>query len=343
MSLSTWFTRAVPRLHRRCLSTFSSSSSSELLSSISGPGSTGDLEFSAKLWINNELVDAEGGRTIAVRSPVNDEVFAELADGSAVDVNSAVDSARRCFESDHWSAPELVSQRAAVLRAMAVDMRENKEAIARVETLDCGKPLSEADGDIDFCADVCEYYASLAEKVLCNNGSADIGGSAEHTDGDGDFLTQTGTEAVGVVGMITPWNFPLMQSVLKVAPALAAGCSMVLKPAPLASLSSVLLGVVAARAGAPPGALNVITGGPGGDVQLAGAASGKAEGGGAGPALSRHPGLDKLSFTGSGPVGSALLRESSSHLRPTSLELGGKVCSCHVCPLSVFCTARGCP
>lgn len=302
------------------------SSSPALLSSISGAGSTGELDFSAKLWIDNELVDAEGGRTIAVRSPADDKVFAELADGSASDVDAAVDSARRCFDGAEWSAPELVNRRAAVLRAMAADLRANKADIARVESLDCGKPLGEADGDIDFCADVCEYYADVAERVLGSGAVTAIGdhSNVEHPDGDADFLTQSGTEAVGVVGMITPWNFPLMQSVLKVAPALAAGCSMVLKPSPLASLSSVLLGAVAARAGAPPGALNVVTGGPGGDVQLAGAELGKADGVGAGPALSQHPGLDKLSFTGSGPVGSVLLRESSAHLRPTSLELGGK-------------------
>ena len=176
-------------------------------------------------------------------------------------------------------------------------------------------------------------------------------------------------EPVGVVGCITPWNFPLMQAVVKVAPALAAGCSVVLKPSPLASLTCVLLGEVAQEAGLPPGALNIVTGGPPGPPNLGGKAAAAAAavrdgdgdgveedpfahligrynaqapaeaGGGRGSGnssldgldgdatgvrLARHPGIDKLSFTGSGATGAALLSDGAGLLRPTGLELGGK-------------------
>uniref|UniRef100_A0A7S2SHB5 Aldehyde dehydrogenase domain-containing protein n=1 Tax=Rhizochromulina marina TaxID=1034831 RepID=A0A7S2SHB5_9STRA len=193
------------------------------------------------------------------------------------------------------------TDRGKALHRMAHQIREERLDLARWETLDCGKPLAESLADMDACADFFSYYAEIAPKAL-ESESLPV-----PEDGVSSHLTK---EPVGVVGCITPWNFPLMQAVVKVAPALAAGCSVVLKPSPWASLTCLHLGRIAASSGVPPGVLNVITGGP--------------PGGDAGVILGQHPDLDKLSFTGSGPTGQALLHASAENLRPTSLELGGK-------------------
>ncbi|CAL1149169.1 unnamed protein product [Cladocopium goreaui] len=161
-------------------------------------------------------------------------------------------------------------------------------------------------GDLGVCADTFDYYAEMAPKIMK---------TSHPSTGTAEFYARIESEPLGVIGCITPWNFPLMQAVLKVAPALAAGCSVVLKPSPLASLTCCALGELVAAAGAPPGALNVITGGP--PEALEG-------GGSSGQYLIDHHMLDKVSFTGSGTAGQKMLEASASKLRPTCLELGGK-------------------
>ena len=248
-----------------------------------------------------------------VHSPINGQVISELANASSKDVDLAVRSAKRCFDdlangTGGWpgSPP---ADRALVLDNMASGLRSRMEEFSHVESLDCGKPLAESRADIEACASFFEYYADLiskggfltAERLPCPEDGV-----------EGRLLR----EPVGVVGMITPWNFPLMQAVVKVAPALAAGCSMILKPSPLSSMTCLMMGDLARDAGAPPGALNIITGGPPGPTND--------DGESCGVALGRHKGLDKMSFTGSGPTGTALLHEGANLLRPTGLELGGK-------------------
>ena len=133
------------------------------------------------------------------------------------------------------------------MRAMAGTLREQLEDFAKVESMDCGKPLTESRADIEMCADVLEYYADLAPAKLAPD---------KLDTPDADYHAQIIKEPVGVAGLVTPWNFPLMQAVLKVAPAMAAGCTMVLKPSPWASLTCVMLGDVLRTAGAPPGVVN---------------------------------------------------------------------------------------
>eukprot|EP00937_MAST-01D_sp_MAST-1D-sp2_P004444 g4444.t1 len=263
-----------------------------------------------RLFIDNEYVDAEGGATLPVVAPATGAELTTIAHASAADVDRAVQSARACFDTSGWpQAP--AADRAAVLQRVADELRERTAELAEIETRDCGKPLAEAEGDIGFCADTFEYYANTAPAALADEPLAVPAGEGA---GD-DFGAVLRAEALGVVGAVTPWNFPLMQTAAKVAPALAAGCAMVLKPSPLASLTSLALGEIVAGAGAVSGALNVVTGGPPDEL---------AAGGSTGQSLIDHALLDKVSFTGSGAAGQLMLRASAPHLRPTNLELGGK-------------------
>ena len=240
---------------------------------------------SGQLWIDGGYCNAEGGATLPVLSPRDGEQIAAIANASASDVDSAVAAARRCFESGWGDASNLV-ERTAILKALAAAIREpsTMAVLSELESLDCGKPLGEAEGDIGACAGYFDYFADIAPQAL----------KAEplETGSDEPFAASLTKEPVGVVGCVTPWNYPLMQAVLKVAPALAAGCTVVLKPAPNASLACVALGQLAADAGLPAGALNIITGGPPDTLDAAGSTTGQT--------LIDHAGLDKLSFTGSG-------------------------------------------
>ncbi|CAK9096858.1 Betaine aldehyde dehydrogenase 1 (OsBADH1) [Durusdinium trenchii] len=256
------------------------------------------ISRTSRLFIDNQYVEAEGGR-LPVLSPVDGKPFASIAHASARDVDRAVQSARRCFDHDCWPQQD-VQARVEILKRIAAALRtpEATVTVAVIESRDCGKPFSESQGDLGVCADTFDYYAEVAPETMKTTYPS-VGAGATH------FYARC----------ITPWNFPLMQAVLKVAPALAAGCAVVLKPSPLASLTCCALGELVAAAGAPPGALNVITGGP--PEVLEG-------GGSTGQYLIDHSMLDKVSFTGSGSAGQKMLEASASKLRPTCLELGGK-------------------
>ena len=277
------------------------------------------------LFIDNEFSPAEAGRTLPVYSPRDGSIVAEIANATPSDVDRAVASAQRCFralecgDSQHNWPGSTPAYRGAILRRMAVGLRERLEEFAWLETIDCGKPLAESRADMEACASFFDYYADL---VTPNAGSSLRGGHLVPQDLDCPESAVSASllrEPIGVVGCITPWNFPLMQAVVKVAPALAAGCSVVLKPSPLASLTCILLGELARDADLPPGALNIVTGGPlnSNDVGPPGEVA-------TGVALAEHRGLDKLSFTGSGATGKELLQVGAGLLRPTGLELGGK-------------------
>ncbi|MEL6206099.1 MAG: aldehyde dehydrogenase family protein, partial [Pseudomonadota bacterium] len=198
-------------------------------------------------------------------------------------------------------------ERARILRAMADEIAARTDELARLEVLDNGKPLPEAVWDIEDCAGVFRFYADLAER-LDNEGPENLPVDDPH------FTSRVVKEPVGVAGAIIPWNFPLLMAAWKVAPALAAGCTMVLKPSELTPLTALELGDIAGRAGLPKGVLNVVTGfGPE-----------------AGKPLSEHPGVDKLAFTGSVPTGSQIMAAAAKDVKAVSLELGGKS------PLVVF-------
>jgi aldehyde dehydrogenase (NAD+) len=250
-----------------------------------------------RLLIGGEWQDAESGRTFETYNPATGEVLARVAEGDAADIDRAVSAARAAFESGEWA--ELSGRaRGRHLYRIADALEAEAEALARLETLNNGKPLREARAfDIAGAIDCFRYYAGWADKI-----------EGEVLPIPGPFLNYTRREPVGVCGQIIPWNYPLQMAAWKVAPALACGNTVVLKPAEQTPLTALELGRIAGQAGLPPGVLNIVPG----------------FGETAGAALVRHPNVDKIAFTGSTPVGKAIQKEAASSLKRISLELGGK-------------------
>ena len=250
-----------------------------------------------RLWIGGEWADAEDGATFPSVNPATEEVIAEVAEAGERDIDRAVRAARRALRDDSWrrASPH---RRSRLLWKLADLVDANADELGLLETRDNGKPHFEARRiDVPSVAQTFRYYAGLADKV-----------QGDTIPVPGPFLNYTLREPVGVVGAIVPWNFPLSMASWKVAPALACGNTVVLKPAEQTPLTALRLGELAAEAGFPPGALNVVPG----------------HGERAGAALVRHPGVDAISFTGSTEVGRAIMREAAGTLKKVSLELGGK-------------------
>ena len=254
----------------------------------------------SELYIDGQWVKPIQGGSFKVINPATEEVIHHAPAGTAEDVDIAVKAARRAFDIDGW--PQTTgSQRAVYLRAIADGIRTRQQELARLEVLDNGKPFPEADWDVADAAGCFDFYAGLAEQ-LDNNPQEPIALS------DSRFTSKAVKEPIGVAGAIIPWNYPLLMAAWKVAPALAAGCTIVLKPAELTSLTALELGAIANGAKLPPGVLNIVTG----------------SGSVAGQAIIDHKGVDKLAFTGSGPVGSKIMEAASRDIKRISLELGGK-------------------
>ncbi|NKL66570.1 aldehyde dehydrogenase family protein [Rhizobium leguminosarum] len=254
----------------------------------------------SELYIDGQWVKPVKGGSCQVINPATEEVIHRIAAATAEDVDLAVTAARRAFDRDGW--PKLTgAQRASYLRAIAAGIRARQAEIARLEVLDNGKPFPEADWDVADAAGCFDFYAGLAEQ-LDNNPEEAIALP------DARFTSKAVREPIGVAGAIIPWNYPLLMAAWKVAPALAAGCTIVLKPAELTSLTALELAAVADQAGLPPGVLNIVTGA--GSV--------------AGQAIIDHGQVDKLAFTGSGPVGSKIMAAAARDIKRVSLELGGK-------------------
>ncbi|MFC0804892.1 aldehyde dehydrogenase family protein [Ensifer sp. P24N7] len=252
------------------------------------------------LFIDGKWVAPVKGGTFEIVNPATEEVIHKAAAASAEDVDIAVTAARRAFDKDGW--PKLSGrERARYLRAIADGIRARQGEIARLEVIDNGKPLPEADWDVADAAGCFDFYAGLAEQ-LDNDPEEPIALA------DARFTSKAVREPIGVAGAIIPWNYPLLMAAWKVAPALAAGCTVVLKPAEVTSLTALELAAVADEAGLPPGVLNIVTGA--GSV--------------AGQALIDHKAVDKLAFTGSGPVGSKIMAAAARDIKRVSLELGGK-------------------
>ena len=239
---------------------------------------------------------AESGRYFETVDPATERVIARVAEGDAADIDAAVASARDALEGE-WGHMK-ASERGRLLLKWADLIRDRQEALIELESLDSGKPVSAIRRqDLPAVLDTLTYYAGWADKI---NGQVIPART--------DALTYTLREPVGVVGAIVPWNFPLMIGMWKIAPALACGCTVVLKPAELTSLTALELGELALAAGIPPGVLNVVPG------------FGKT----AGAALVEHSGVDKVTFTGSPAVGRQILRAAAGNLKRVTLELGGK-------------------
>jgi len=253
-----------------------------------------------QLFINGDWVDAASGQVFDVVDPSNREVFHQVARGGAEDIDAAVKAARAAFDTGPW--PRMSgAERAAILRKMGDEIARRTDELARLEVRDNGKPLPEAVWDIEDTAGCFHFYADLAER-LDNSSQQDIELPME------EFTAKAVKEPVGVAGAIIPWNFPMLMGAWKVAPALAAGCTVVLKPSELTPLTPLEFGSAAEAAGLPAGALNIVTGlGPE-----------------AGQPLTEHPDVDKLAFTGSVPTGSKIMATAARDIKTLSLELGGK-------------------
>ena len=249
------------------------------------------------LWIDNESVPSASGGTFTTTNPATGEVLAEVAEGTAEDVARAVESAHAALASKAWRRTD-AHKRSRLLWRLADLIERDAQAIAETETRDNGKPIFESRYvDVPSVVENFRYFAGLADKI-----------QGETIPVKGPFLNYTLREPVGVVGCIVPWNFPLSLATWKVAPALACGNAVVLKPAMETPLTALLLGELAAEAGFPPGILNVVPG----------------RGTRAGAAMVRHPGVDAIAFTGSTEVGRTIMREAADTLKKVSLELGGK-------------------
>ncbi len=252
-----------------------------------------------KLYIDGEWLSPVEGGTLPVIDPASEEVFHHIAAATAADADLAVRAARRAFDEGPW--PRMSgAERAKVLRAMGQGIRDRLPELARLETRDNGKPLPESLWDLEDAAGCFDFYAGLAEEL--------DGEVEEIRLADARFVSKAVREPVGVAVAIVPWNYPLLMAAWKVAPALAAGCTMILKPAETTSLTALELGVIAQAAGLPAGVLNILPG----------------KGSVVGQALIEHPGVDKLAFTGSGPVGSRVMTAAAKDIKRVSLELGGK-------------------
>jgi len=248
------------------------------------------------LLIDGQRVPSASGRTFKTLNPATEQVIATVAEGNEADVDRAVAAARRAFEGP-WSRMR-AAERGHILFRLVELMKQHTDEIAALESLDAGKPISGVlRQDLPAAIDTLTYYAGWADKI-----------SGETVSARDDAFTYTVREPVGVVAVIVPWNFPLMIGMWKLAPALACGCTIVMKPAELTSLSALRIGELALEAGLPPGVLNIVTG-PGRVV---------------GDALVNHPDVDKVTFTGSPGVGRGILRGAAGNFKRVSLELGGK-------------------
>jgi acyl-CoA reductase-like NAD-dependent aldehyde dehydrogenase len=250
----------------------------------------------ALLVIDGKRVASASGQTYATLNPATGEALADVAEAGLEDVERAVAAARRAFDDGPWPNWP-ASQRAQVLFKMAALIRERMGELAELETRNSGKIIADSLGEVKAAAACFEYYGGAATKIF-----------GETIPITSPGLDLTLREPVGVVGQIIPWNFPIVMASWKLAPALAAGCSCILKPARQTPLTALALGEIALEAGAPAGVVNVLSGaGP-----IIGAA------------LARHPGVDKIAFTGSTEVGSDLMRLCAGDIKRVSLELGGK-------------------
>lgn len=252
------------------------------------------------LYVDGQWVKPHQGGTFATIDPSNETVIALVAAATATDVDLAVKAARKAFDDGPW--PQMRgAERAVVLRRIASGIRERLDELATLEVRDNGKPFPEAQWDIGDAAGCFDFYADLAEGL-------DLQQEKPVSLADDRFTCIARKEPLGVAGAIIPWNFPMLMAAWKVAPALAAGCTIVLKPSELTPLTALELADIAHEAGLPAGVLNIVTG----------------LGSDAGAPLSEHPGIDKLAFTGSVPTGSKIMQAAARDIKNISLELGGK-------------------
>src|SRR5689334_10393331 len=249
-----------------------------------------------QLYINGEWVDSKSNKTFPVYDPATEEVIAQAPDANADDVNRAVAAAKVAFEDGPW-ATTTAQERGRVLFRLAEKIRQNLAMLAELESRNTGKPIVEAEYDIADVATCFEYYGGLATKIL---------GYVNPVPDNAMSLTLK--EPVGVAGQIIPWNYPLLMAAWKLAPALAAGCTCVLKPAEQTPTTALEMANWLSDVGLPPGVVNIIAG----------------FGETCGAPLVQHPDVNKIAFTGSAAVGKLIVKQAADTVKRVTLELGGK-------------------
>jgi betaine-aldehyde dehydrogenase len=249
-----------------------------------------------QMYVNGEWVESKSSKTFPVYDPATEEVIAHVPDSNADDVNRAVAAAKTAFDDGPW-ASTTAQERGRVLFRLAEKIRQNAPQLAELEARNCGKPIVEAEFDINDVATCFEYYGGLATKIL---------GYVNPVPDNAVSLSLK--EPVGVAGQIIPWNYPLMMAAWKLAPALAAGCTCVLKPAEQTPLTALEMANWLADVGLPPGVVNIITG----------------FGESCGAPLVQHPDVNKIAFTGSAAVGKIIVKQAADTVKRVTLELGGK-------------------
>ena len=249
-----------------------------------------------KMFIGGEQIDAAAGETFDVINPATNEKLATVAKAGREDADRAVQAARAAHEAGKWIRMG-AARRGAMLNKVASIMRSRFDEILRVEVLNSGKAISQAKGELQQAIEDFEFFAGAATKIVGHTVPV-----------PNNFLHYTLREPVGVCALIVPWNYPIMMAAWKLAPSLAAGNAVVLKPASATPLTALMLGEICLEAGIPAGVVNVLPG-PGGDI---------------GPYLVEHPMVDKVAFTGETETGRDIMRQAAGTLKRVSLELGGK-------------------
>ncbi len=261
------------------------------------PRTRPNLTYPTKLLIGGTWRDSQSGKTFETLNPATEEVIAHVAEGDKADIDLAVQAARKAFDIGPWRTTD-ARDRGRMMNRLADLIEANIEDLAQLETLDNGKPISESrHGDLPLVVDCFRYYAGWADKI-----------HGQTIPIRGNYFCYTRREPVGVAGQIIPWNFPMLMVAWKWAPALAAGCTIVLKPAEQTPLTALRLGELAMEAGFPEGVINIVPG----------------FGETAGDALVKHKGVDKIAFTGEGRTAEIIMANAATSLKRITFELGGK-------------------
>lgn len=249
------------------------------------------------MLINGKWADAASGKTREIINPFNQEVIAEVAEGDRSDAKAAIDAARRAFDSGAWAGTP-ASERAGLLYRLSLLIEKERESLAELESLDTGKTVEESRWDMDQIAEIFRYFAELADTT----GGEVIDAPVR------DATSLVIREPAGVCGQISPWNYPLLQASWKMAPALAAGCTIIMKPSEITPLTTIRVSELAVEAGFPDGVVNTVLG-PGDTV---------------GAELAESEAVDLISFTGGIATGKKILQAASRNVKKIALELGGK-------------------
>jgi betaine-aldehyde dehydrogenase len=250
-----------------------------------------------KMYIGGAWVNSADGKTREITDPANGETIATVPEATAADVDKAVKAARHAFDHTNWGAADNAVNRAQLMMTLANKLREKAAYFAQLDTRNCGKPLGESEFDVADAANCLDHFAGMATKVM-----------GETVQVPSNMQSIVVREPIGVAAQIVPWNYPLLMGMWKLAPAMAAGCTIVMKPSELTPLSTLELAKLMEEAGIPAGVVNIVTGV--GEV--------------AGVALSNHPDVDKIAFTGGTDTGMKVMAAAAKGIKKVTLELGGK-------------------